>query len=303
MVERRRLGDGKRREGVAQLVEFMHRRDYIRFLRAQGKDPPWTNDPILEMYRFTNVRRKDDRVSRWILEHVSPQITEPTLANIQFVALCRWVNWPPTISAIMEAGHWPSEHLNLPAIGALVDKRTASGVKTWTGAYMIRAQPDHKGGKGEFIAEQVVGRALRRAWPEIWFMLKTRMRRPVWRVLVDCLNWGSFMAGQVVDDLTWTPLLSQPRDDLSWAPQGPGSLRGLNRVLGRPLGTRHDELSWCQELQHILWSDPFQKFQQNHQLLLTLMDAQSCLCEYDKYERVRLGEGRPRSLYRPEDAY
>jgi hypothetical protein len=26
-------------------------------------------------------------------------------------------------------------------------------------------------------------------------------------------------------------------------------------------------------------------------------DLQNCLCEFDKYERVRLGEGRPRSKY------
>jgi hypothetical protein len=36
---------------------------------------------------------------------------------------------------------------------------------------------------------------------------------------------------------------------------------------------------------------------------LTLMDTQNQLCEADKYERVRLGQGRPRSLYKPEGAY
>ena len=33
--------------------------------------------------------------------------------------------------------------------------------------------------------------------------------------------------------------------------------------------------------------------------LLTAHDVQFCLCEFDKYERVRLGEGRPRALYKP----
>jgi hypothetical protein len=30
---------------------------------------------------------------------------------------------------------------------------------------------------------------------------------------------------------------------------------------------------------------------------LHAQDLQNCLCEFDKYERVRLGEGRPRSNY------
>ena len=30
---------------------------------------------------------------------------------------------------------------------------------------------------------------------------------------------------------------------------------------------------------------------------LHAQDLQNCLCEFDKYERVRLGEGRPKSTY------
>ena len=29
-------------------------------------------------------------------------------------------------------------------------------------------------------------------------------------------------------------------------------------------------------------------------------DIQNCLCEWDKYERARLGEGRPKQLFRPK---
>ncbi len=32
---------------------------------------------------------------------------------------------------------------------------------------------------------------------------------------------------------------------------------------------------------------------------LELRDIEHSLCEFDKYERVRLGEGRPRSMYKP----
>jgi hypothetical protein len=30
-----------------------------------------------------------------------------------------------------------------------------------------------------------------------------------------------------------------------------------------------------------------------------MRDVEHTLCEFDKYERVRLGEGRPRSVFRP----
>lgn len=291
----------RRKPPEVRFVDFVAEREAVRLRRESGQPPPWTDDPILRTYRFTNIRRRDDRVSRWLREHVysSPVFAEPSLAALQMAALCRWVNWPPTIAAIMEAGLWPAEHLDLRKIGCLLDQRTKHG-KTWTGAYMIRATPGG-GAKGRFVAEQVVGRALRRAWPEVQFMLQTGMRRPVWRVLVDCENWGSFTAGQVVDDLTWTPLLANPRDDKTWAPQGPGSLRGLNRVLGQPLGAQHEEHAWCDHLVR-LRGMVVERLGPNYEDL-TLMDVQSCLCEADKYNRVRLDQGRPRALYHPETAY
>ena len=32
---------------------------------------------------------------------------------------------------------------------------------------------------------------------------------------------------------------------------------------------------------------------------LEMREIEHCLCEFDKYERVRLGQGRPRSKYKP----
>ena len=32
---------------------------------------------------------------------------------------------------------------------------------------------------------------------------------------------------------------------------------------------------------------------------LEMREIEHCLCEFDKYERARLGEGRPRAKYKP----
>ena len=36
-------------------------------------------------------------------------------------------------------------------------------------------------------------------------------------------------------------------------------------------------------------------------LPLEMRDIEHCLCEFDKYERVRLGQGRPRAKYKPRE--
>jgi 5-hmdU DNA kinase, helical domain len=48
------------------LFNFIAERERIRCRRAAGEPPPWTADPILREWSFTNVRREDDRVTRWV---------------------------------------------------------------------------------------------------------------------------------------------------------------------------------------------------------------------------------------------
>src|ERR1035437_7799213 len=235
------------------LVAWVKAREDLRKKKAEGGPPPWTSDEILQKYRFTNIRRSDDRVSKWLIENVllTKYIEKDLESFLMFSALCRWINWPPTIKALMDHGYWPRKNLECKAIGKFIDARKKSGEKTWTGAYLIRAKPGSKKGKGHFVAIEVIEKPLTKAMPALKAALSdnTRTRRAVWEVLYNCHNWGPFLSGQVTDDWAWTPLLASAVDTFTWAPQGPGSLRGFNRLMGLPLKTRHSEEEWCKQLQ------------------------------------------------------
>lgn len=269
-----------------------------------GELPVWTDDPILRTYRFCNVRRRDDRVSRWLRKHV---LTTQNLAQgcpnfLMFTAFCRWNNWPPVIAEIMRQGLYPAKRMQWKRIAGVVDQFKDADKKAWTGAYMINAKGCEKGqSKAEFIARQVIQRGLGKALPKIEVALETRSRREVWLVVNGLMNWGAFMAGQWIDDLGWTPLLAGATDTYTWAPQGPGSIRGLNRLLGLPLKTRHAEDEWCGML--VTCREAIIQRLGPEYEDLTLMDCQNALCETDKWLRVKHGEGRPKSVYRPEGAY
>lgn len=292
------------------VTQWVQARESLRQRKQQGL-LPWTKDAILAKFRFTNVRRRDDRVSQWILQHVCtlpvPEGGMGLLHLGMFLALCRWVNWPPTIALLLKEGLWPHARPNWEHMGVAIDQRKASGEKTWTGAYMVRAeraldQHDFVAwGKGAYVSRIVVRREMTLAAQDLRVALRANTRQAVHAVLQRCYGWGSFMAGQVVDDWTWTPLLEKATDHFTWAPQGPGSVRGLNRLVGRPLTHRWGE----SEFLELLWQlrkDILRELGPAYEDL-TLMDVQNCLCELDKYLRVKNGEGRPRSYYRPETAY
>ena len=49
---------------------FAAKRQDIFFKRVNGIASPWTNDPVLSQYKFTNAYRASDRVSQYLIKHV-----------------------------------------------------------------------------------------------------------------------------------------------------------------------------------------------------------------------------------------
>ena len=114
--------------------------------------------------------------------------------------------------------------------------------------------------------------------------------------LMDFDGVGGFMAAQVIAYLKYAGPLRLAPDWMSFALSGPGSRRGLNRIMGRPVDTTWTEPAWQTgfrrfeamirpELQSMGLSD------------LHCQDLQNCLCEVDKFLKGTLGEGKPKRRF------
>lgn len=272
---------------VQRLVNFISARHSTYQNKMQDKPKPWTPDPILQRYRFCNVYRELDTVTKWIaVNWRDPHAGDDDLWFAMAVA--RWVNWPDTLAAIGYPVPW-----NKKKFLSAIAKRKEMGEKVWTGAYMIGTQGNAMD-KPLFIAEGV----LQPLWdqradlrPRHGDTLKSFAER-----IIAVKNQGKFMVGQIVADAKYAdPTLKQASDWESWAVSGPGSRRGLNRVLGLDKDLGWNERSFLEILTKLRWE--VNKSLPPWMGPLHAQDLQNCLCEYDKYERVRLGEGRPRSLY------
>lgn len=271
---------------VDNFVNFIIERHVIYLNRREGNSKPWTDDPILQEYRFCNVYRELDTVTQWVHDNwLHPHSDEPDLWFAMAVA--RWVNWPDTLEAIGFPVPWdPMKFVRAMA------KRKALGHKVWTGAYMIGTQGNAKD-KPLFIAEDVLSPLWRRREelrPKPGMTLE-EFARPI----INTKNQGTFMVGQIVADIKHVEPLLLADDWDTWVVSGPGSRRGLNRIVGRSIkagwsdadfAANVDELRQCVNER---LPDGWEK--------VDAQNLQNCLCEFDKYERVRLGEGRPRSRY------
>src|SRR6478609_6557557 len=86
---------------VKDLARFIIAREIIRGAKESGKQRPWTLDPILGKYRFCNVRREDDRVTRWLRKNWYPRFANNP--DVWFAAVvARLLNLPESLTDVAE---------------------------------------------------------------------------------------------------------------------------------------------------------------------------------------------------------
>jgi len=272
------------------LFQFIQRRHEIYLRREAGKPKPWTLDPILQSYRFCNVYRELDTVTQWIRQNWrEPNAMDPDMWFAMTVA--RLVNWPETLAEVGYPVPWRPTHFM-----KVLNGRMERGEKVFTGAYMVRCdiQSETVKSKADYLGLSVLTplwEARKKVRPKAGDTLDAFCNR-----LLPFHGIGSFMAGQIVADTKYEGLLVDAPDWLSWATMGPGSARGLNRVLERDKNAPWKEGEWARALQDLRDQiNPLIKKAGMPQM--HAQDLQNCLCEADKYWRVENGEGRPRSLY------
>lgn len=286
------------------LSHWIAERDSIRVRKEEKNLPaPWTDDPVLRNNRFCNVRRMDDKVSRWLLANwYEPMREASPRVIITAATLARHINWPDTLQFLMDegftgAGHWWQHNLTLSRL----NKRRRMGAKVFTGVYIINGAQKSESGYGMTKVEQVVQRV-----DNVWNWVgewpkgeRTTSMATLHAGLMSIHGIGSFMAGQIVADLRFTHVLADATDAMQWAPRGPGSTRGMNRLLGYlNLHAGCSGAEWQARMQ-ALWATLMKQPGAARKALkrCELMDLQNCLCEFDKYMRVRNGEGRARNRY------
>lgn len=280
----------RRESPLRRFVYWVHEREEVRLRRAAGHGQPWTFDPILAKYRFCNVRRMDDRVSQWLLhEWYLPNYGHPNI--LLACTLARFLNLPASLELVGFPKQWRPA-----AVLSKLRQRRDSGQHVFNGAYIVTGsgsqEPDKVGTVVNVFCQGVHG--LRVPPVATW--------RGTWGVLRRMKGFGSFMAGQVTADLRWaTDGLWQ--DGETWAPMGPGSKRGMNRLCGEPINASMNQERFDKLLAGLTPTAQQQIIKHYGKEAkvqgMEAIDWQNCLCEFDKYERTLWGEATPKQIYRP----
>lgn len=266
---------------------FINERHLIWTRRNAGLDKPWTDDPILQNWRFCNVFRRLDKQSQYLINTVYAKGLPAELLVFNTFAF-RAFNLNKTWDIIAPKGY--IDNWNYQDALDIIKNRIVSKGKPFTsGAYMLR-------GREGMPKYESICMTLNTLWWEqkvhlAKVAIETRsLQETVEEILAAKLwGWGPFTAYQIALDLTYTHILEHAVDMNTWCEFGPGAKRGIKLIF--PEVTEKYYLTAAKDLR-----EDQMHFREHHVPVLTLQDIEFSLCELQKYMRIEAG-GRSKEKY------
>lgn len=275
------------RPGVYELYwQFAAKRQAIFERRLAGVPAPWTDDPILQTYKFCNVYRATDRVSQYMIRQVcySPQGDSPADHLFQIVAF-RTFSRPETWEGAREfLGHYPTlQDLADDGFTRALEQVKQRNGKLYTHAFILcAADAYHQGAKHlnhvelfrrMFLVDNLADR-----------LLAAKSLKEVYDLLHGYPLMGDFMSYQTAIDLNYSDLINFSENDFTKA--GPGARRGIKKVfLSTGRLTPEEVIMWMVEHQQAEFKRLGLDFHGLFGRPLQAIDAQGLFCETDKYCR------------------
>ncbi len=264
---------------------FASERQAILSRRLAGEPGPWTSDPILHAYRFTNAYRVADRVSQYLIREVqqgadrSQEPNEVVFRTILFKLFNRIETWEALENALGPIA-WAT--FDVARAASILDTRQDAGTRIYSGAYImpppclghVRKHRNHLALLGRMMEDRL-GDRLRQA-PSLADVYERLLRYP---------GLGPFLAFQFAIDINYTDLLDFDEDDFVVA--GPGALDGIAKCFFNTSGRSPAAvIEWMVENQEAEFDRLGLVFQRLSDRRLHLIDCQNLFCEISKYARV-----------------
>lgn len=257
-------------------------RQRVYHARLRGEPAPWTDDPVVAHYRFTNAYRAADRVSQDLIRVTYGGSQRPR--DLLFrILLFRFFNKPQTWLAFEEArGELIAREFDVDQYAAILDDRLARGERVYSAAYIMPPPPFGERRKHRNhlrLIEHMLASGLERD------LAAATSLEEVFARLTLFPSLGPFLAYQLTIDLNYSTLIDFDENDFVVA--GPGALSGLAKcfpdardidpaVLIRIMvETQEEQLNFYRIDFKNLFGRP-----------LKLIDCQNLFCETDKYARV-----------------
>lgn len=252
------------------------------------EDPPWTKNPILESYKFTNVYRKLDRGTIYLMDYLYRDGLKSLYGVLFPIIAYRIMNRVETFERL---GYIPQSNFNEQGLQRQLEAFARQGHSVFTNAHSLPPAPKGKTKIESYVMTLV---DIRERYSSLYWQVKENLDlvEEAWKVLQSIRRIGPFYAYQICRDLSLASMGSWNEDE--WADVGPGCKQGLAMIFGTlprtslSIGDSYlNAMKWMWFNQRgILDFYGFNDFPYLDGEQMELGDIQNCLCEFSKYIKI-----------------
>jgi hypothetical protein len=263
---------------------FAAERQAVFFRRYEGQREPWTDDPILQRHKFTNVYRASDRVSQYLIDKViylgdqSP--VEVFFRTLLFKLFNRIETWT---LLLRELGDLRSDRFDLDSYSRVLLKAIERGDRIYSAAYIMPPAAHQSGERKHETHLALLAQMLATSAPERIFSapnLKT-----AFTILKTYPGIGDFLAYQFAVDLNYSECAAFSENE--FVVPGPGARDGIRKCFADLGGlSESDVIRVMVDRQEAEFARLGLAFRDLWGRPLHLIDCQNLFCEVGKYSRV-----------------
>ena len=281
----------KKRQEIYDLYwYFAWERQNIFWKKLNGEEAPWTDDYILQQYKFCNSYRVNDRVSQYLLKNViyNENIYEDEdmlFRIILFKLFNKEATWELLVN---EFGNITLKEFNFEIYSKVLNEATLKGVKIYNDAYIScankafgydRKHDNHLALLNKMFNEDKIASRIK----------SCKTMKEAFDIIKSYPLIGNFMAYQLVTDINYSEVVDWREDEFTVA--GPGSLRGIKKCfIDTGDMSNEDIIRYMYERQDEEFKRLNLDFKKIGDRPLQLIDCQNIFCELDKYCREKVPE-------------
>ena len=286
---------------------FAVERQEVFFRKLEGREPPWTDDPVIARHKFTNAYRAADRVSQYLIRHIiyegDQSVSEVFFRTILFKLFNKIETWQ-LLKDNLGPVSW--EGYSFDRVDSLLSKALASKTRIYSAAYIM---PSGRSAFGYRRKHQNHLRLLERMMEdEVPYRIADAANmREAFEILRSYPMIGDFLAYQFVTDLNYSEICDF--SEMEFVIPGPGARDGIHKCFSNLGGLSEPEIiRLITDRQEYEFERLGLEFRSLWGRRLQLIDCQNLFCEVSKYARVMHPEvtgvnerTRIKQVYRPSD--
>lgn len=268
---------------------------------------PWTEDKILQTYKFCNVYRELDKGTIHLIRNVIDK-NIPMIDKVFNIILYRRFNVPYFFGVMLNEPVSPME-FDAYEMEKIFDAVKNKGINLFNDAYILcqRTFESNYRKKDKHVQILLAMQRMSKQMNSIKdYILSSEGLEDAWKYIKQEPLIGGFLSYQICIDISYIDGGYWQNDNFVYV--GPGAKGGIDYLFGNKK-TDRDYAFWCKELfeqqQYFLTGGTWDEVRYNspyyQSRYLSLSNIQNSLCEFRKYVNLKYGKRCRRRYYKTKE--